>query len=425
MPIQSRFNKTILSNGVRVVTEDHPFSNAVSIGLWVNVGTRDEDPKLMGISHFLEHLVFKGTKTRNSFEIAKELEEVGGELNAYTTKEYTCYHALVLKDHWYKALDVLCDLACNMSLTKEDFKNEKAVILQELAMSDDDHEEVAHDLFFEKSLGHNPLGWPILGRIGTVAQMTQAKINSYYKEKYNGSQIIISAAGNLQHDKFVVAIERLLKSKKTSRKKVVRQKPQLKRTMDVVEKPTEQIQFILGMQATTFKDQYRFESYIVNALLGGGMTSRLFQNVREKKGLSYNIGSSLNTFTDFGMIIVHASTEKENLKELASTVKKSLVDIKTKGIKKKELDLFKTQVIGQILLGAEDVESRMTSLGVNEMVFENYRPVDEIVELISKVDLHSTHEYIDKKFDLSRVAGLLYGGGASEFESYWKELELC
>ncbi len=289
-----------------MVTEDHPNSRAIAIGVWVLTGTRDEAPEQAGISHLLEHLVFKGTKTRNAYQIAKSLEEVGGELNAYTTKEYTCYHALVLKDHWEKALEVLCDLVSNMKVSSADYKTEKGVILQEIAMTDDSHEEIAHDLFFEKALKNHNLGKPILGTVASVARMSQRDVMAYYKKNYSGSNIIVSAAGNLEHDKFTKMTEKLLKTKKKTKLIIDRQKPKFHPIREVVEKQSEQVHFLMGLPSITFRDKYRFEAYIVNALLGGGMTSRLYQSVREKRGLVYTIYSSLNTFSDFGMMLVYA-----------------------------------------------------------------------------------------------------------------------
>lgn len=408
-----------------MVTEDHPNSRAIAIGVWVLTGTRDENSEQAGISHLLEHLVFKGTKTRNAYQIAKSLEEVGGDLNAYTTKEYTCYHALVLKDHWEKALEVLCDLVSNMKVSSADYKTEKGVILQEIAMTDDSHEEIAHDLFFERALKNHNLGKPILGTVASVAKMSQRDVMAYYKKNYSGSNIIVSAAGNLEHDKFTKLTEKLLKTKKKTKLIIDRQKPKFHPIREVVEKQSEQVHFLMGLPSITFRDKYRFEAYIVNALLGGGMTSRLYQSVREKRGLVYTIYSSLNTFSDFGMMLVYAATESKNIPKLTNTVKKELQKLRDQGVKDSDTKLYKTQVTGSILLGTDDVENRMTSLGVNEMVFEKYKPVDEVIEEIQQVNTQTVNEYIDRNFDLSRTAGLIYGGGAGELTDWWKDLDLC
>ncbi len=294
-----RFKKTTLKNGIRVVTEMHSESRAASLGIWVGTGTRDEAPGDEGISHFLEHLVFKGTETRSAFQIAKSLEALGGELNAYTTREYTCYHALVLKDHWQQALDVLSDLVSNMKMNRSDFALEKSVILQEITMGDDALEELIYDEYLSKCLPKHPLGRSILGTEASVEAMTQKQIQTYYKERYSGSNLIVSASGNIDHEEFVKRVEDVLGHKPKKRLKLRRTRPKHRAFRSVVEKPVEQLHILMGLPCATFKDKDRFEAFMVNALLGGGMTSRLYQSVREKKGLVYSIYSSLNTFDDF------------------------------------------------------------------------------------------------------------------------------
>ncbi len=215
--MNTKFKKTELSNGIRVLSELHPGSRAVSISIWVLTGTRDESEDIQGISHFLEHLVFKRTKTRSAYQIAKSLEALGGDLNAYTTREYTCYHALVLKDHWEIALDVLSDLISNMHLNKKEFGLEKGVILQEIAMAEDSHEEIIYDVFYEEVYGKHPLARPILGTPGSIAKMKQNQVMDYYKKTYSGKNIIISAAGCIDHEDLMNGIEKAfgLKRKRT------------------------------------------------------------------------------------------------------------------------------------------------------------------------------------------------------------------
>lgn len=424
MTVDRDFQKSVLSNGIRVLTEKHPHSRAVSVGFWVLTGSRDEDTKTYGISHLLEHLVFKGTKTKSTYEIAKYLEQYGGDLNAHTTKEYTCYHALVLKDHWLKACEILSDLVSNMSLSAHDFKNEKGVVLQEIGMTDDQPEEQSFDMFFEKSLTGNPIGKPILGTLKSIAELKYSQVREYYKERYAANQLIISAAGNIEHDELVTAVEKLLKSKKKTSWQPERKKPKLSPIREAIEKDTEQVQFIFGWPSATFRDKHRFEAVIVNALLGGGMSSRLFQSVREKKGLAYSIESYLNTFTDYGLMTVSGSAEAKNIEPLAKVVRSELIKLRDKGLSRKDLDMFKTQVVGVILLGTDEIENRMNSLGVNEMVFGRYRSVDDVVQEIQDVSLRSINEYIDKYFHYETTAGLIYGQGVEKMD-WWKEYDLC
>lgn len=416
-----RFKKTDLKNGIRVVSELHSESRAVSIGIWVTTGTRDEKSDEAGISHFLEHLVFKGTKTRSAFQIAKSLEALGGELNAFTTREYTCYHALMLKDHWLKGMDVLSDLVSNMHMTRADFALEKSVILQEIAMGDDNLEELAYDIYLEEALPKHPLGRPILGNVASVSKMTQKKIQSYYKEKYSGQNIIVSAAGNIDHQELVDAVEKYLGAKTKRRFYQNRTRPKARVFRRVLEKPSEQLHVLLGLPCATFKDKNRFEAFIVNALLGGGMTSKLYQSVREKRGLVYSIYSTLNTFDDFGMINIYSSCDPKNMKAVVKNISSELKRVRKQGVTDSDLEMFKTQVNGSVLLGADDIENRMQSIAVNEMVFKKYKPVDAIVDEINSVTSKSVHQFIDKYMDLDQVSALLIGKGADENKDWFMD----
>jgi predicted Zn-dependent peptidase len=417
------FKKSQLKNGIRVVSELHPHSRSVALGIWVLTGTRDEKPEDAGISHFLEHMVFKGTRSRSAFQIAKSLESLGGELNAYTTREYTCYHALVLQEHWEKGLEILSDLVSNMSFTRDDFAVEKSVILQEIAMGEDNLEELVYDIYLDESLRKNPLGRSILGTAESISKMTQKQMIDYYRHTYSGDNIIVSAAGCLDHQSLLEGVEKYLGNKAKRRFKRKRQRPKHTAFRRVEKRESEQLHLLMGFPCTSFKDNHRFEAFVVNALLGGGMTSRLYQRVREKKGLVYSIYSSLNTFEDYGMVNVYAACEPEKMLAVIRNVVAELKKVRRLRLTEGELQLFKTQVTGSILLGSEDIENRMTSLGVNEMVFGKYRPVEEVVEEINKITVKSVREFINNYLNLSESGWLLVGSQADEFESYLKSIE--
>lgn len=412
------FKKTVLPNGVRVVTESHPHSRSVSIGVWVLTGTRDERPEDVGISHFVEHLVFKGTKTRNAYQIAKSLESLGGDLNAYTTREYTNYHCLVLKEDWKTGLEVLADLVCNMRLIKKDFELEKKVILQEIAMSDDTPEDIIYDRMFEGVYRNHPLARQILGESKTIERMTQKRILDFYKYFYQGQNLIVSAAGPLDHDQFVIECQKYFKYRKRFINKSKRRAPIWKISRQIIEKELEQVHILLGLPATSFYDEFRFEAFIVNALLGGSMTSRLYQAVREKQGLAYSIFSSLNTNIDSGNITIYAATDAKKVKQVVKIIHQELLKIKKTGIRNSDIELFKTQVRGQLLMGADDIENRMSSLGINEMIFEDYRSVDSVIEEIEAVDEDSIRKYFKKYFELEKMAMVLMGPGVSHLKSW-------
>lgn len=414
----SNFKKSVLPNGVRVVTENMTHSKSVSIGIWVLIGTRDEDEHDVGLSHFVEHLVFKGTKTRNAYQIANSLESLGGDLNAYTTREYTCYHCLVLHEDWRTGLAVLSDLVSNMKISNKDFELEKKVILQEIAMSDDTPEEIIYDYLFESVYARHPLSRQILGKSETIQDMTQKKIFDFYKKHYQGSNLIISASGPVNHDALVIECQKILKNKKPYTVESSRRAPIWKVARKIYEKDMEQAHILLALPAASFKDKYRFEAFIINSLLGGGMTSRLYQAVREKQGLAYSVFSTLNTQTDSGNISIYAGTDVKNVKKVINIIADELLKLKKNGIKQSDLDIFKTQVRGQLLMGSDDVENRMTSLGVNEMIFNGYRSVDQVISEINKITLKSANHYVKNFFDLEKIAVILMGPEMNQYKDW-------
>lgn len=416
--MSASYKKSVLSNGVRVVTEQHPSSKSVSIGVWVLTGTRDEAEEDVGLSHFVEHLVFKGTKTRNAYQIAKSLESLGGDLNAYTTREYTNYHCLVLKEDWKIGLEVLADLVCNMKLSNKDFELEKKVILQEIAMSDDTPEDIIYDYLFEGSYKKHPLGRQILGKSGTIQNMTQKKVVEFYKHFYQGENLIISAAGPIDHDQFVIQCQKFFKTRKPYNAKSSRRVPRWKTHRKIFDHEGEQTHILLGLPCTSFKDKLRFEAFILNSLLGGGMTSRLYQAVREKQGLAYSVFSSLNTNADSGNLLIYAGTDTKNLKKVINIISDEMLKIKKLGVKASDINLFKTQVRAQLLMGSDDVENRMSSLGVNEMIFNGYRSVEAIIAEIDKITEKSMRQYIREYFDLSKVSVVLMGPNLKEHNEW-------
>jgi predicted Zn-dependent peptidase len=412
------YKKSVLSNGVRVVTEHHPHSKSVSIGVWVLTGTRDESPDEVGLSHFVEHLVFKGTKKRNTYQIAKSLESLGGELNAYTTREYTNYYALVLKEDWKNGLDVLADLVSNMKISQKDFELEKKVILQEIAMSDDTPEDIIYDYLFEGSYKNHPLGRQILGKSQTIQKMTQKKVFEFYKHFYQGENLIISAAGPIEHDPFVIECQKFFKSKKHYKSVQKRRAPIWKKFRDIRDQDMEQAHILIGFPATSFRDKNRFEAFILNSLLGGGMTSRLYQAIREKQGLAYSVFSSLNTNIDSGNILIYAATDSKNVKKVINIIATELRKLKKQSIKMADINLFKHQVKGQLLMGSDDIENRMSSLGVNEMIFNEYRSVDSVIAEIEKIDEKSMRQYIRDWLDLSKISVVLMGPNLKQHKEW-------
>lgn len=420
------YRKTVLPNGVRILTELHPHSRAVSCGLWVTRGTRDELPNETGLAHFVEHLVFKRTKRRSAFQIAREMEAVGGDLNAFTSRESTCFVTHSLKDHVGLSMDVLADLVCRPSFDPTDIRKEKSVVLQEIHMSEDQLEEYIFDRYLELAFAGSRLGVPILGTAKSIQEMPRKTIVDFHQRLYTAENLIVTAAGHVSHDHVLDLVMKYVKFPKATSKRgraeakeIKRIAPEPKAFREAVRKPSEQVHILIGVPSSSFTDRLRFESYIVNTFLGGGMTSRLFQSIREEKGLAYSIYSQLSAFSDAGLNLVYAGTEPKKAPTVVEMILKELKKLKREGMRKSDLELFKTQVLGQILLGADDVESRMNSLGVNEMVFGKYRSVDDVMHDVQKISMDSIHEYIEMYTDLDKLGILLMGPLPEEATRKW------
>lgn len=420
------FRKSFLPGGVRVLTESHPVSRAVSCGIWVNRGTRHEADHEAGLAHFIEHMVFKRTKKRSAFEISRDMEAVGGELNAFTSREYTCYVTHSLKEHVGLSLDVLSDLVSGPTFDKADIRKEKKVVIQEIHMAEEQLEDNIFDRYFANAYGGQKLAKPILGSLESINGMKRETLVDFHSRLYTDANIIVSVAGHVDHDEVVKLVKKHLKLtggrvRKNSPRDQSEPTPELHAFRDAVKKPAEQAHLLVGIPASSFRDKLRFEAYIVNSILGGGMTSRLYQSVREDRGLAYAIYSQLVTFVDSGMLLVYAGTEPKAAPEVIELMVKEIRRLKRDGMKRSDLEFFKTQVKGQILLGADDIENRMNSLAVNEMVFGRYRSVDDVMRDVEGVTLDSVHEYIELFFDLDRLGIMVLGNVPEAPMKRWLE----
>jgi predicted Zn-dependent peptidase len=308
-----------------------------------------------------------------------------------------------------------------MDLKEPQFQLEKAVVLQELSSSFENHEDHIYDEFLERAYKGNPLGAPILGTEKALSAIRRQDVVHYYESRYVGRNILVSCAGNVEHEELIEEVVKHLGHKARGRSLNKRVTPHFRAFSEIMDKPTDQTHMLIGFPTGKYNDSLRFEAFIVNALLGGGMTSKLFQSVRERKGLTYSVYSSLNTFTDTGILMIYAGAELDNLKEVVKTILKSMREIKQRGVSTHHLKLFQTQVVGSILLGSEDVENRMTSLGINEMVLGRYKPVQEVIEEIQAVNKNSLAAYIEKYFQLDNLGGLLLGSNLKNYRSWWEE----
>lgn len=416
------YKKSVLSNGITVVTEDHPHAIGLTAGIWVCTGTRDEDPAKMGISHLLEHLVFKGTKKRTAFQLAKVMESRGGELNAYTTREYTCYYATSLSKDIKLNLDVLLDIVTNATFPKHEFDKEKQVVIQEIAMSSDDYDEYVFDVFFEECYKSSAMGWPILGTEETISNISRKDVSDYYKGRYRGKDLMIAVAGRVNHSEVCEVIEKYLGKKpvKTMRKKP-RTKPKYHTFKKLIEKDIEQTHILMGFEAPSLRASDRYESHIFNTLLGGGMTSKLYQSIRERKGLAYSVYSTLLNSTDSGLNLIYCAVDPDQAEEAVDIILRDLKKIRRQKVSKNELNYFRTQAKGYLELYSDDIENRMNIVGLNQLIFGHHHTMEDTLKGLDAVTTASMKTYIEKYVRPDKFSLLVLGSGDN---SIWMENKL-
>jgi len=404
------FEKRVLSNGVTVLVQPVPATYSVVLGVWVRVGSRDEAPALAGISHFLEHMVFKGTETRTAFEIALALERVGGSLEAHTTKEYTCFYTRVLREHLDLALEVIADILLNPTHDPNDIKLEQGVVVEEINNVFDTPDDWIFEILSEKVYGEHPLGRPILGTPDTVKSFSQEDLKSFMGSHYVGGNVIISVAGDLQADTLFDKIERYFPFQPGSMPHAV--KPIASTPagtfFQVDDKLTQQY-LVLGTRSMSYVDNDRFPLLLASTLLGGGMSSRLFQSVRERAGLCY----AINTFAEFtrdgGISGTFMAVSPDNASAAIDLVWREYEQLRREGISKRELDDTRDQLKGSMLLGMENVASKMSRLAKNEMHYKRYIEVGEIIERLDAISVEDIARILETYW--SRDCTLLVGLG--------------
>ncbi len=381
------FVKTTLPGGLRVVTEAVPGVRSAAFGVWVGVGSRDEHGAEHGASHFLEHLLFKGTAKRDALEIAAVMDAVGGELNAFTAKEYTCYYARVLDTDLALAVDVVSDLVTNALVAPSDVESERGVILEEISMHDDDPGDVVHDAFAEALYGDHPLGRPVIGTVASVEALTAESIAGYYRSRYTPPQMVVSVAGNVDHDSVVHLVSEAFGSTGTAVPAPLRafQPPPMLNGSVVEDRPTEQAHLVLGMHGLARDDERRWALSVLNNALGGGMSSRLFQEVRERRGLAYSVYSYASHHHDTGMFGLYAGCSPSKVDEVLQVFREELDSAADKGVTDEEIVRAKGQLRGSLVLGLEDTGSQMSHLGKDELTHGEVLPVEEILALIDGV----------------------------------------
>jgi predicted Zn-dependent peptidase len=387
--------RTVLRGGLRVVSEHVPGVRSAAIGVFVGVGSRDETPALNGASHFLEHLLFKGTDTRSAMDISSSLDAVGGEFNAYTAREYTCYHARVLDEDLPMAVDVLGDMMTASLIAPADVEAEREVILDEIAMHDDDPDDVVHNLFAAKAWDGSPLSRPIAGSTESIQALSRSQVERYYRTRYVAPAMTVAVAGNVEHRDVV----RLVK-KAFSRRDFLADvdavplaprladRPRPTRSGDVrTTRGFEQVNQVLGMRGMTRSDQRRYALGVLNAAFGGGSSSRLFQEVREHRGLAYSVYSFATSYSDAGMVGVSVGSLPSKSDEVLDVVRAELVRVVESGLTQEELDRGRGQMRGGLVLSLEDTGSRMTRLGEVELFQDRLLSLDEVLARLDAVTL--------------------------------------
>jgi len=386
-------------DGPTVVTESVDGVRSVSVGVWVRVGTRDEVPEHQGISHFVEHAVFKGTEQRDAFQIANSLESLGGSLDAFTSRDVTCYHARCLDEHLNVALDVLVDLVQNATFIPEEIAKERRVILEEIQSVEDTPEDLIHDLFARSVWGHHPVGAQILGTPETVNAIDSDLLRTFTQNHYATQNIIITAAGHLDHDDIVRQVEARL-SESAQGEHADRQIPEkTPKSFEHYHRDIGQTHFCLGTSAWSYTHPRQYDLLVANAVLGGGMTSRLFQEVREKRGLAYSVYSYVETLEDTGLFSTYMACDRSNLKEAGDVVWSELWRLTQEGITAEELESAKAQLKGELILGAESMGHRMSNLAYDEMYLERYLSTEDTLLEIEKVSLDGVSEACRALYD--------------------------
>ncbi|MBN2469045.1 MAG: insulinase family protein [Deltaproteobacteria bacterium] len=385
------YQKTILSNGTRVVTERIPHVRSVSIGIWVKTGSRDEKKNENGISHFIEHMLFKGTRKRTALDIAKEIDAVGGVINASTGREYTNFYAKVLDKDFDVAVDLLSDIFLNSKFSPHEIEREREVIYQEIKMVEDTPDEYIQDIFNQYFFPENSLGFPILGHYQTISQLTKPRIAGFFKTAFlRPLRIIVSVAGKLEHERIVEKIKETIGRVQSAMDDRVLATPDPHPNIHVLHKKLEQVHLCLGTKGISQTHPFRYAAYVLNVILGGSMSSRLFQEVREKHGLAYSVFSYLSSYSDTGILGIYAGTTSDNVKKVLDIIMNELRHLREKSIQEADLEKAKEQIRGNILLSSESTDNRMGRLARGELYFGKFIPLKEIlngIEMVTTADV--------------------------------------
>ncbi len=404
--LDGEYRKTTLPNGIRLVTEWIPHVRSVAVGVWVDTGSRHEPADVGGISHFIEHLVFKGTESRSAEDIARAVDSVGGQMDAFTTKEHTCFYVTVLDEHLPLAADLLADILLHPRFDAGDIEREKSVVLQEFGMVEDTPDDIIHDLFAERIWPKHPLGRPILGDRKIVQAFERGTLLEYFRSEYCPERITIAAAGRVRHEQLVDLLGNRFLDFNRPRIPRAADPPRLATSLDLIERPLEQVHFVLGGRGLEQDAPERYTLFLLNTIFGGSMSSRLFQRVREREGLVYSIHSGNAAFRDGGQFYVYAGTEPANFRRVVDLTLREFRSLRNEGVTDDELRRAKDHLKGSLMLSLESTGSRMTRIAKQELYFQRPFTFDEILADIERVTVQEVKALGERLLDgpLSLVA---------------------
>jgi len=403
-------HREVLPNGLTVITEEMQHIRSISIGIWIKTGSRDEDQPVNGISHFVEHMVFKGTESRSAEDIARQVDSIGGNMDAFTAKECVCFNMKMLDEHLPRALEVLSDLVLHPTFVEQDIVRERGVILEEIKMDEDSPDYLVHEIFTQNFWKDHPLGRPILGTKDTVKQFDQKLVQAFYRQRFIPGNIVICAAGHLKHQHFVDLAKQYFAPMKPQSNGFHSPQPKIvPRIIMRNKKALEQVQICVGVPSHPIAHKTRHVSYILNTLLGGGMSSRLFQNIRERQGLAYAIYSDLNPYRDTGCLSVYAGTSRESAVKVVQSITSEFAKLKTELVAPEELRRAKDQLKGSLMLSLESSTARMSNLARQQMYFDRFYSMDELIQRIESVSAEELKQVAEEFFHTDSIAVTVLG----------------
>jgi predicted Zn-dependent peptidase len=406
----NNIKKEVLDNGLTILTEQMPHVRSISMGVWLKIGSRSETPEINGVAHYIEHLLFKGTSHRTAEEIARQVDSIGGHLDAFTAKETICYSSKVLDEHLPIAFDILSDLLLNPKFDPDDMEKERSVILEEIKMVEDTPDDLVHEIFMQNFWKDQPLGRPILGTKQTVNKLDRERVVDFFQQFYTPDDIIISAAGNLDHGRVANLIyDKFAKVDTHGNGHVDAPAHTHSRVSMRNKKELEQVHICLGVPSYSLSHEDRYVCYILNTILGGGMSSRLFQNIREKQGLVYAIFSGLNSYRDTGCLSVYAGSSLETAERVVDMIIEEFRHLRKNPVEPDELRRAKDHLKGSLMLSLESTSSRMSNLARQEMYFGKYFSLDEMISSIEKVTAEEVQELAKTFFDTRLIALTVLG----------------